>query len=171
MEKQIIAAIFEQGGRFLSGILQAYTIGRPRRPSVDLPSTQPEDDKRVTTDETIRYQQRQLAKELTLLEGHLVEGCRIDSKPCDCCEKHPIKIEGLAQETAGMTSEAVYRDIAQWAQDISPITTEAAAASGKYKDEYPKLAMQARAFRKAIMSPDIMKEVANDEDVPDGGDA
>lgn len=104
--------------------------------------------------------------ELTLLEGHLTEGCRINSKPCDCCEKHPIRLEGLAQETAGMVSDPVYRELAQWAQDISPITTEAAAGSGKYKDEYPKLALRARDFRKAIMSPDMMKEVGNDANGP-----
>ncbi|GAJ24879.1 unnamed protein product, partial [marine sediment metagenome] len=47
---------------------------------------------KVTTEETIAYQKRELGKELLLLEKHLREGCRIPpttGEPCDCCSpKH-----------------------------------------------------------------------------------
>jgi len=79
------------------------------------------------------------------------------------CEKHPIKIEGLAQEAAGMTPEPVFRKLAKWTQEISPITTEAAAASGKYAEKYPELAIEARTFRKALMpGKPVEKEVENE---------
>lgn len=86
------------------------------------------------------------------------------------CTKHPIKLEGLAQETAGMSPDPVFRELSNWVDRISPMTTEEASASGKYDTEYPRLAMEARDFRKHIMSPDIMKEVSDVQEVPAGDD-
>jgi hypothetical protein len=56
---------------------------------------------RVTTEETVEYQKRELSKEILLLEKHLQQRCKIMGKACDCCEKHPIVIEALAQEALG----------------------------------------------------------------------
>jgi hypothetical protein len=64
-----------------------------------------------------------------------------------------------------MSPDPVFRDLAEWTRSIAPITTEAAAASGKYDEQYPKLAIEARNFRKAIM-PDSFsnqKEVEHGE--------
>jgi hypothetical protein len=157
MNTQVLATIVEAGGRLISSLLQTQTHASPLEKE-KVPSFVQEDSKRVTTEETVKYQRRELAKELTLLEGHLLQSCKISGKPCDCCEKHPIKIEGLALETAGMSSDPVYKELAQWAQDISSITTEAAASSGKYEQEYPKLAIQARNFRKAVMDKEVKHE-------------
>jgi len=115
----------------------------------------------VTTEETIAYQRREIIKELSLLEGHLLQGCKISGKACDCCEKHPIKLEGLAQETMGITPDPAFSAVAQWANGIAPVTTEAASASGKYDKEYPKMALRARELRKSIMNKE-----APDEKVP-----
>ena len=150
----------------MSSFLQSYALKRQYVPieadtSVKLtPSTAPAvaTHKGITTEETVSYQRRELVKELTLLEGHLQQGCKINNKGCDCCEKHPIKIEGLAQETAGMVRDGLFSKLAGWAQSISPLTTEEASASGKYDDEYPKLAIQAREFRKIIMGGDVNEE-------------
>lgn len=105
----------------------------------------------VTTEETIAYQRRELGKELVLLEKHLQQKCKIAGKPCDCCEKHPLIIEALAQETLGMTADPLFDETAQWAQRASPLTTEAASASGQYDDRYAQLAVEARRLRKRIM--------------------
>ncbi len=114
--------------------------------------TPPRTERRgLTTDQTVQYQRRELAKELILLEGHLQQGCKIGGQACDCCEKHPLKIEGLAQETAGMSTDPVYGELAGWIRQIAPMTSEEASASGNYDNEYPRLAMKAREFRKAIM--------------------
>jgi hypothetical protein len=58
---------------------------------------------RVTSLETITYRRREIGKELLPLEKHSQQLCRIGGVACDCCEKHPITIEALAQETLGMT--------------------------------------------------------------------
>jgi len=162
MDRQTLATLIQEGSRLVSGLMHTYGV---RRPKVELITPKitgsGQDQERVTTDETVQYQRREIAKELILLEGHLQQGCRINSKPCNCCEKHPIKLEGLAQETAGMTPEPVFRELADWIKTISPMTSEAAAASGKYDAEYPGLAMRAREFRKAIMPVEMIKEVAN----------
>lgn len=105
----------------------------------------------VTTEETIAYQRRELGKELVLLEKHLQQKCKIAGKPCDCCQKHPLIIEALAQETLGMTADPLFDETAQWARQVSPLTTEAASASGTYDQRYPQLAVEARRLRKRIM--------------------
>lgn len=155
----MLAEIVQEGVKLLTGLAQ---LSR----SPHLPAKHKEDPRRVTTDETIDYQKRKIATELSLLEGHLQEGCKINQKPCDCCEKHPMKIEGLALEAAGMSSDPVFTKIADWAQNISPITTEEAAGSGRHAEDYPRLAIEARELRKAIMpAPTQVKEVANGETV------
>lgn len=58
---------------------------------------------RVTSLETITYRRREIGKELLLLEKHSQQLCKIGGVACDRCEKHPITIEALAQETLGMT--------------------------------------------------------------------
>jgi hypothetical protein len=163
MDRQAWVTIIQEGIKLIS----AY-VGRPKpriAPAVTGYKEPGQDSRRVTTDETIQYQKREIAKELTLLEGHLQASCKINAKPCDCCEKHPIKIEALALEGAGMSTDPVFTRLADWAQRISPITTEDAVGSGKYDDEYPKLAIKAREFRKAIMPAAPVKEVADGETV------
>ena len=82
---------------------------------------------KVTTEETIAYQRRELGKELLLLEAHLREGCRIPpttGEPCDCCSpKHTITIEALALETYGMTGDPIYQELTKWAEEIERKTT------------------------------------------------
>lgn len=105
----------------------------------------------VTNADTIHYQERTIAKELLLVEKHLQEGCRIDGKPCDCCLKHTMTLEALAEETLGMTGDGLYKDIRDWASDMQAKTTAEANASGNFNDEYPKQAMTARVYRKKVV--------------------
>jgi len=115
------------------------------------PEVSPPGGERVSTEETVAYQKRELGKEILLLEKHLQQKCKIAGKACDCCEKHPIVIEALAQETLGITGDPLFGDVVAWAKRIAPITTEAASRSGQYDEEYPDLAVQGRNFRKRIM--------------------
>jgi len=118
----------------------------------------------VSTEETISYQRKELSKELMLLEKHLQQKCKIAGKPCDCCEKHPTVIEALAQETLGMNGDPLFDEVAHWAIKVSPLTTEAASASGKYDKRYTELAVEARGLRKRIMGTDHNNsEVTNGE--------
>jgi hypothetical protein len=60
----------------------------------------------VTTQETVAYQNRELAKTLLVLETHLSQGCEIAGKVCDCCSpRHPLEIQKLAEEAIGMTGD------------------------------------------------------------------
>ena len=117
----------------------------------------------ITTEETIAYQRREIGKQMMLLETHLQQRCRIDGKPCDCCEKHPIVMEGLAQETIGMTTDPIYPDIVDWARYLSPITTQTASESGQYSDQYPELAIRTRELRKRMMGTTDLQALMSPE--------
>jgi hypothetical protein len=112
----------------------------------------------VSNAETIEYQKRELGKELVLLERHLLQQCKINGKGCGCCQKHPIALQGLAEETLGMTGEPVYAALRDWTREIAPKTTAEASQSGRFDREYVAMAMKARGFRKKILeSEDIME--------------
>ena len=118
---------------------------------------------KITTEETIAYQRREIGKQMMLLETHLQQRCRINGKPCDCCEKHPIVMEGLSQEAIGMTTDPVFPDIIEWARYLSPITTQLAAESGQYDDLYPDLAIKTRELRKRMMGTTDLKALMTPE--------
>lgn len=131
---------------------------------------------KLTSEETIAYQKREIAKELWQLEKHLAQGCRIPDKtgeriPCDCCEKGSW-IAGLAYESipiaerAGQKSD-IFEKIASWSEALEPVVTVSAVESGKY--DYKKLSGEASALRKelmgslslgALLSPQDRAEVA-----------
>lgn len=105
---------------------------------------------KVTTEATIEHQHKEMRKHMLLLEGHLQQGCKIGGVACDCCEKHPIIILGLAEEAIGMVNNPLYNQIMTWCSRISPITTEEASASGKYDQQYPTMAIELRELRKSL---------------------
>ena len=117
----------------------------------------------VSTAETILYQKRELSKELLLLEKHLQQSCKIAGKACDCCTKHPIAIEALAQEALGMTGDLLFTKVAEWATEIAPMTTVEASKSGKYEETYSQLAVKARELRKKIMGTDDVEALLTPE--------
>lgn len=107
---------------------------------------------KVSTEATIAHQNKEIRKHALLLEGHLQQKCKIGGIACDCCEKHPIIILGLAEEAIGMVDNPIYYQIMAWCQKVEPITTEAASASGQYDDLYPQLAIELRDLRKSLAS-------------------
>ncbi|MBA7703926.1 hypothetical protein ES703_112723 [subsurface metagenome] len=109
---------------------------------------------KLTPEETLAYQNREIARELWMLEKHLAQGCRIPDKtgtpiPCDCCEKG-VFIAALAfeaipiAERASLPSE-VYQEVSTWAEKIEPMVTVAAVESGAY--DYKVLSGEASARR------------------------
>jgi hypothetical protein len=133
--------------------------------SEEAPPTEPKRS-RLTNDETIAYQNREIAKHLWQLENHLAQGCRIpDSNGvpqiCDCCEKGTF-IAGLAYETIpiaerGGRPSAVYDEIARWCEDLDPMATVEAVESGQY--DYKKLSGQCSALRKKLMGSTSLKSM------------
>jgi len=107
----------------------------------------------LSTEETVAYQNREIAKNLLALEKHYAQRLRINGIPCDCgSSKHLLAIEGLCEETISMVDnpDIYYRSI-DWAKDMAPKSTDEAAKSGLYDAHYPLASRQARDFRKEIM--------------------
>jgi len=113
---------------------------------------------KLTSEETLAYQNREIGRELWQLERHLAQGCRIPDKsgkriPCDCCEKGGF-ISGLAYESIPIAerasrSSAIYEEVANWAEELAPMVTVAAVESGQH--DYKKLSGEASALRKKLM--------------------
>jgi len=118
----------------------------------------------LTSEETLAYQNREIAKELWALEKHLSQGCRIPNKdgvqvPCDCCEKGSF-IAGLAQEAIPISERsgqpsAVYEKIAGWCEGLDPMVAVEAVESGQW--DYKKLSGEASALRKELMGTASLK--------------
>lgn len=119
---------------------------------------------KITNDETIAYQNREIAKQLWQLELHLAQGCRIkDSQgipqACDCCAKGSF-ISGMCEEAIpiaerGSRPSAIYAEIAGWCDALDPMATVEAVESGQY--DYKKLSGQCSALRKKLMGSTSLK--------------
>jgi len=120
----------------------------------------------LTTEETLAYQKREIGKELLVLESHLAQKCKIEGTPCDCCSKHPLKLEALAEETLGMTTDPIFGELARWTKEISSMTTEEASRSGQYDEDYANLAVTARNFRKQIVGTAKLSALVPQDESP-----
>lgn len=156
----------EKAGRDIRSIAEELHGGTP-----DMTSTAQDTEKapkieprsltvgsKVTTEETIAYQKRELGKELLLLQKHLEQGCRIPpvtGEPCDCCSpKHTVTIEALALETYGITGDPIYQELAKWAEEIEEKTTIPEIESGRHN--YGEDAVQARGYRKKLLGSESL---------------
>ena len=106
-----------------------------------------------TTEETVAYENREIAKNLIQLERHYTQKLTIAGKRCDCgAGRHLLAIEGLCEEALSMVDNPdVYERLIAWVKAAAPKSTEEAAKSGRYDEEYVAMAHQARDFRKEIM--------------------
>jgi hypothetical protein len=85
----------------------------------------------VTNKEVEAYQRREIGKNLLLLQNHFQQGCKIPDKDgvprgCDCCVRHPMEIEALAQETIAIVPDnKVFVELADWVRKVEPISITA----------------------------------------------
>lgn len=107
----------------------------------------------LTTDQTVAYHNREIGKLLLRMERHYAQKLRINGIPCDCgASKHLLDIEALVEETIPMVdSPQIYYRLIEWVRAVGPKSTEEAAKSGKYDEEYPAMSHQARDFRKEVL--------------------
>jgi hypothetical protein len=106
----------------------------------------------VTTEETVNYQNREIAKLLLQIERHASQGMKINGRSCDCLIKHLPDLESLCEETISMVDNPdIYLKMIEWGKYIGPRGTPEANDSGLYTSEYPTYARQARNFRKEIL--------------------
>jgi len=111
----------------------------------------------LTNEETLAYQNKEIGKELWMIEKHMAQKGRIpdkngELKVCDCIHKH-VNVGALAMETipiaerAGQPSEP-YQKIADWITKIEPlVTVDAIEADDSH---LPMLAGEASALRKEL---------------------
>jgi len=178
MNTQIVAVIIAEGAKLIGQFYRnrPITLRQPSPPAVPLDTLMKfgealqvdNPDKKpaygVSDEETIAYQNRELGKALLLLELHFQQKCKINGVPCDCCEKHPMAIEALAEEALGMTGDPQYNEILDWTKRVTPMTTTDASTSGEYDEMYPQLAQEARGFRKRLMGTEDIKALISPEE-------
>lgn len=122
----------------------------PRRQKVHLESPPANG---ISTEETVAYENREIAKNLLSLEKHYAQKLRINGVACDCGSgRHLLAIESHAEDTISMVDNPdVYYRLLDWVKEVSPKSTDQAAKSGKYDNEYPAFSRQARDFRKELI--------------------
>ncbi len=128
--------------------LKGYLVPRQQKVHIDSP---PPDS--VSTEETVTYQNREIAKNLIVLEKHYAQKLTIAGKKCDCgAGRHLLAIESLAEETISMVDNPdIYYRLLNWVKEVSPKSTDLSAKSGQYDNEYPAFSRQARDFRKELI--------------------
>jgi len=115
--------------------------------------THPQPGGGVSPEETIDYQKREVGKLLLRMERHYSQRLRIKGIPCDCgAGKHLLDLESLSEETIPMVDNPkVYFSVLAWIKKVGPKSTDEAAKSGIYDEEYPHFSHEARDFRKEII--------------------
>lgn len=144
--------------RSLADELHSTVGSKPAQPSPSETKTPGAGASRLTSEEILAYQNREIGRELWALEKHLTQGCLIPDKtgkpvPCDCCEKGTF-ISGLAYESISIAERAgkpsgIYSRIAKWCEELGPKVTVPAVESGQY--DYKKISGEASALRKELM--------------------
>jgi hypothetical protein len=119
-------------------------------PKVHLAEPQPGG---LSTGETVAYENREIAKNLVQVEKHYAQKLRINGRPCDCgTGRHLLAIEGGCENAISMVDNPdIYYRVVEWAREVAPKSTDEAAKSGLYDEEYPTFSCQARDFRKEII--------------------
>ena len=113
----------------------------------------------LTSEDMIKYQNREIRNELWLMEKHMAQGGRLPDAEgnmiaCDCILKH-LGVGALASETIPIAERSgadssIYRKIANWVSEIEPMVTPEAIERGEY--DLAELAGQASALRKELLS-------------------
>lgn len=107
----------------------------------------------LSTEQTVAYENREIAKNLVQVEKHYAQRLRIAGIPCDCgTGRHLLAIEGACENVISMVDNPdIYYRVIEWTREVAPKSTDEAAKSGKYDNEYPTFSRQARDFRKEII--------------------
>ena len=181
------AAIFVQEGTKLITAVARAIVTRPPKPkttntlstsstepatmalSESKASIQPPVSSRIALpnrDQTTRELKRRLARELYKAELDLANGLMIAGRPCDCLsEKHTLQLDACAEELISQDPDnSVYQEIRQWIVNNQHKVTPEATMSGKYKKEYPHMALQFKEYRKRTLGT---SEILNPEITPE----
>lgn len=130
----------------------------------------------ISTEETVDYQNREIAKLLLRMEGHCTQKFRLFGKICECgAAKHLLDLESLCEETIPMVDNPdTYYRIIDLGRELSPKCTPEAVATLQYDDEFPSYARQYRDMRKQLVGYLDVTEIERPEPgeyFPEGVDA
>jgi len=160
MSLNLVPTIIQEAGKLAGLGIQAY-INRPvmRKKQESEPDEVPIPQKTSTkielptSEETTQELKRRLARELYRAELDLANGLMIAGKPCDCLSnKHTLEIDASAEELVSQDPEnSVYQEIRSWIVKNQSKLTPEAILSGQFKQEYPRMALQFKNFRKRIL--------------------
>ena len=181
MENQVKAALIQEGGKLLNNFLQ-QAINRKPLPRIkaeidEIETEKPEIPTKTANvpfkgsgysaavvdlpdrEQTTLELKRRLAKELYKAELDLANGLMIAGRPCDCLSnKHTLQLEACAEELISQDPDNnVYQEINQWIVDNGSKVSPEAIYSGKYKLEYPHMALQFKEFRKRVLGSSMEK--------------
>lgn len=70
-----------------------------------------------STEETIAMLEARLNESLVALQPDLLDGARINGKPCDCIKKHTDEMLAAVRELQSMASKPIYSKIRTWAAE------------------------------------------------------
>jgi hypothetical protein len=90
-----------------------------------------------------RFNMREICKECILLQGHLTD----DEKSCkDCCYKHLLTLEALAEEAIGLDKDKKYKDLRKLPSTIRGLCKKLINGDDRYD-----IAQNIRDIRKKYM--------------------
>jgi len=177
MDEKIVAVIIQEGTKILHAGIQNW-VNRPVVPDKSKPdsksssvvATETKSPVVATRDkidlpnrEDTTYElKRRLAKELYKAELDLANGLMIAGRSCDCLSnKHTLELEACAEELVSQDPDNnVYREIMDWIPVNQHKVTPEAILSGKYKLEYPHMALQFKEFRKRVLGSDARSSIS-----------
>jgi len=135
-----------------SPITQTAVPPKPQ-PATRNISSDESDSSNPTTEETLDYENHNIALDLIALEKHYVDKLTILGKRCDCGSgRHLLGIESSCKQAISMADDPdIYYRLLEWVKKCTPRSTSEAAKSGIYDNDYPEMAKEARAFRKEII--------------------
>jgi hypothetical protein len=180
MDKKVVAYAIKEGGNLITQGIRLL-IARPKGGSTSLevstaavnvdevpkpPAPAPAYSHTAialpTREETNLELKRRLARELYRAELDLANGLKIAGKPCDCLSnKHTLGLEAMAEELLSADpGNPVYNDVISWIGNNQSKLTIEAIQSGKYAQQYPRMASEFKDFRKRILGSDALKPMA-----------
>ncbi len=122
MNTEVLSLVITGATKIVGQVIRGRSIKtesyRPQAPvrTVTIARTTTESPLKPSTAETVEMLERRLNESLVALQPDLLDGARINSKPCDCLAKHTDEMLAAVRELQSMASKPVYAQIRQWAE-------------------------------------------------------
>ena len=105
-----------------------------------------------TTEETISMLEKRLNQSIIDLQPDLIDGARINGKPCDCLKKHTDEMLGAVRELQSMANKPAYSKIREWAESHNWTADEVAQHPPEF---FVSLTPDLRMLRKELTGSEL----------------